>query len=90
MPEFKILIEVIGDRLNVRHTIEKRDTEELSKFQALGLLYHMIDSVTQLDAGLEHSAVVVAREIFSREGWEDDVIDLVLGAQTWEDRMIAA
>ncbi|GLO47116.1 hypothetical protein [Pseudomonas putida] len=90
MPEFKILIEVIGDRLNVRHTIEKRDTEELSKFQALGLLYHMIDSVTQLDAGLEHSAVVVAREIFSREGWEAEVIELLLAAQNWEDRMIAA
>ncbi|EKT4503713.1 hypothetical protein QEM14_001327 [Pseudomonas putida] len=65
-------------------------TEELSKFQALGLLYHMIDSVTQLNAGLEHSAVVVAREIFGREGWEDEVIELLLGAQTWEDRMIAA
>lgn len=62
MSECKILFEVFGDRLNVRHSIDKRDSEELTKFQALGLLYHMIDSVAQLNSGLAHSATVVARE----------------------------
>lgn len=46
----------------------------------------MIDSVAQLKLGLEHSAALVAREIFGREGWADEVIELLLGAQTWEDR----
>lgn len=38
MSELKTLIEAVGGKLNVRHTIEKLDSEELSKFQALGLL----------------------------------------------------
>ncbi|MCJ7853001.1 hypothetical protein [Pseudomonas monteilii] len=90
MTDFKIFIELIDDKLNVRHSIEKHDSEDLSKFQALGLLYHMIDSVAQLKLGLEHSAVLVAREIFGREGWSDEVIERLLAAQNWESRMIAA
>lgn len=90
MADFKLYIEVSGGKLNVRHTIEKRDSEELSKFQALGLLYHMIDSVAQLNMGLEHSAVGVAREILSGEGWSEEVIGLLLAARNWENRMITA
>ena len=90
MSEFKIFIEAVGGRLNVRHTMEKRDSEELSKFQAVGLLYHMIDSVAQLKLGLEHSAALLARELFGREGWAEVVIERLLAAQTWENRMIAA
>lgn len=90
MSEIKIFIEVSGGRLNVRHSIEKYDSEELSKFQALGLLYHMLDSISQLNLGLEHAAVGVAREIFGGEGWADEVVELLLAAESWESRMSAA
>lgn len=90
MSEIKIFIEVVGGSLNVRHSIEKHDSEELSKFQAIGLLYRMLDYITQLNLELEHSALGVAREIFGGEGWADEVIDLLLAAETWESRMSAA
>lgn len=90
MSEIKIFIEVVGGSLNVRHSIEKHDSEELSKFQVIGLLYRMLDYITQLNLGLEHSALGLAREIFGGEGWADEVIELLLAAQTWESRMSAA
>ncbi|WP_115274862.1 hypothetical protein [Pseudomonas putida] len=90
MSEIKIFIEIVGGRLNVRHSIEKHDSEELSKFQAIGLLYHMLDYIAQLNPGLEHSALGVAREIFGGEGWADEVIELLLAAKTWESRMSVA
>ncbi|WP_447782056.1 hypothetical protein [Pseudomonas plecoglossicida] len=90
MSEIKIFIEVAGSRLDVRHSIEKHDSEELSKFQAIGLLYHMLDFITQLNQGLEYSALGVAREIFAGEGWSDEVIELLLAAESWESRMSAA
>jgi len=86
----KIFIEVVAGRLNVRHSIEKLESEELSKFQAVGLLYHMLDSITELNLGLEHTAVGVARAIFGGEGWPDDVVKLLLAAESWESRMSAA
>lgn len=90
MSEIKIFIEVAGSRLNVRHSIAKHDSEELSKFQAIGLLYHMLDFITQLNQGLEYSALGVAREIFGGEGWSDEVIEQLLAAKSWESRMSAA
>lgn len=90
MSEIKIFIEVAGGRLNVRHSIKKYDSEELSKFQAIGLLYHMLDFIAQLNQGLEYSALGVAREIFGGEGWSDEVIELLLAAKSWESRMSAA
>lgn len=90
MSEVKIFIEIIGGSLNVRHSIDKHDSEELSKFQAIGLLYHMLDYIAQLNPGLEHLALGVAREIFGGEGWADEVIELLLAAQTWQSRMSAA
>lgn len=90
MSEIKILIEIVGGSLNVRHSTEKHDSEELSKFQAIGLLYHMLDYIAQLNPGLEHSALGVAREIFGGEGWSDEVIELLLAAKSWESRMSAA
>lgn len=85
-----MFIEIVGSSFNVRHSTEKHDSEELSKFQAIGLLYHMLDFVAQLNQGLEYSALGVAREIFGGEGWSDEVIELLLAAQAWESRMSAA
>jgi len=85
-----MLIEIISGGLNVRHSIEKYDSEELSKFQAIGLLYHMLDCITQINPGLEYSALGAAREIFGGEGWSDEVIELLLAAKSWESRMSAA
>lgn len=85
-----MLIEIVGGSLNVRHSREKYDSEELSKFQAIGLLYHMLDYITQLNPGLEYSALGAAREIFGGEGWSDEVIELLLAAKSWESRMNAA
>lgn len=85
-----MLLEIVGGSLNVRHSIEKHDSEELSKFQAIGLLYRMLDYIGQLNLGLEYSALAVAREIFGGEGWADEVIELLLAAETWESRMSAA
>lgn len=90
MSEIKIFLEVADGRLNVRHSIAKHESEELSKFQAIGLLYHMLDFITQLNPGLEYSALGAAREIFGGEGWSDEVIELLLAAKSWENRMNAA
>lgn len=90
MTEIKIFIEVADGRLNVRNSIAKHESEELSKFQAIGLLYHMLDFITQLNQGLEYSALGVAREIFAGEGWSDEVMELLLAAESWESRMSAA
>ncbi|WP_041166928.1 hypothetical protein [Pseudomonas putida] len=90
MSEIKIFLEVADGRLNVWHSIAKHESEELSKFQAIGLLYHMLDFITQLNPGLEYSALGAAREIFGGEGWSDEVIKLLLAAKSWENRMNAA
>ncbi|WP_264317163.1 MULTISPECIES: hypothetical protein [Pseudomonas] len=90
MSEIKMLLEIVGGSLNVRHSIEKRDSEELSKFQAIRLLYRMLDYIGHLNLGLEYSALAVAREVFGGEGWADEVIELLLAAETWESRTSAA
>lgn len=90
MSEFKIFFEISDGKLSVKHSVERQESEELSKFQALGLLYHMLDSVVQLSREFEQSAISVARGIFGGEGWPSEVVDQLLAAQTWEDRMRAA
>lgn len=50
----------------------------------------MLDYIAQLNPGLQSSALGVAREIFGGEGWSDEVIELLLAAQSWESRMSAA
>lgn len=85
-----MFIEIVGGRLNVWHSIAKHDSEELSKFQAIGLLYHMLDFIAQLNQGLDYSALGVAKEIFGGEGWSEEVIEQLLAAESWESRMSAA
>ncbi|BBH46728.1 hypothetical protein [Pseudomonas sp. KU43P] len=50
----------------------------------------MLDYIAHLNPELEHSALGVAREIFGGEGWTDEVIGLLLAAESWESRMSAA
>ena len=90
MSEIKILLEVADGRLNVWHSIAKQEREELSKFKAIGLMYHVLECITQLHPELESSALGVAREIFGGEGWSSEVVELLLAAESWERRMSAA
>ncbi|AQW68229.1 hypothetical protein [Pseudomonas parafulva] len=90
MSQFKIFFEISDGKLNIKHSIERQESEELSKFQALGLLYHMLDSAIQVSQELGQSAISVARGIFGGEGWASEVVDRLLAAQSWEERMRAA
>ncbi|WP_201170834.1 hypothetical protein [Pseudomonas sp. S31] len=76
--------------MNIKHSIERQESEELSKFQALGLLYHMLVSAIQLSQELGRSTINVAQGIFGGEGWASEVVDRLLATQNWEERMRAA
>ncbi|HDS1692673.1 MULTISPECIES: hypothetical protein [Pseudomonas] len=91
-PEFRI--EMVpsagGFEVIFEHVIQSVDSEDLSTFQALGLLYHMLDKVGQFGVGATQHAERAFKSILLKEGWGERVVNSLLLAVGWQNRMYLA
>ncbi|MNJ17284.1 hypothetical protein D3C77_115610 [compost metagenome] len=79
-----------GPRVDIKHRIYKRETEGLSEFQALGLMYHMSDAILQAHPRLIDFVADLVTEILTKDGWSKDTVSYLFSISKWDERMYAA
>ena len=90
MSHSEIRIELVtsdGLWANFRHFIQKTDSQDVSQFQALGLLFLMLDRVTEFDAAMGDYSKLSFKSILMNDGWDESVVRRLLSAAGWQERL---
>lgn len=90
MSHSEIRIELVtsdGLWAKFRHFIQKNDSQDVSQFQALGLLFLMLDAVTDFDEAMGDYSTFSFKSILMNDGWDESVVRRLLSAVGWRERL---
>lgn len=90
MSHSEIRIELVtsdGLWAKFRHFIQKSDSQDVSQFQALGLLFLMLDAVTEFDEAMGDYSKLSFKSILMNDGWDESVVRRLLSAVGWQERL---
>ncbi|KIF60341.1 hypothetical protein [Pseudomonas fluorescens] len=88
-PTIKIfaILPQLNEIPNVSQSFEKRDSQGVSIFQAIGISYSILDRMIGLDAGCARAAAEFFVNTLMKDGWSWDTALLLVKEADWKRRM---